>query len=233
MDETIPAQAVVVAVLVLVLGGGVAGTSTVADTVSARVDEPGAATIASTSDNGSIGPALTEFMQVTTVETGATVDSGLFAARFDSSNPSRRAMLVRHRTAALRARLDELRQERTELVEATANDTVSIRERARAARLAARIAMLQRSINETEAFARRAGVRIDDAELDRLRNGTRTLQRSELPGFTPGQGDGIPANQSTPPGLDHAPRPDGDTNRSDHRSGRETNRSDNRSGRGP
>lgn len=214
MDETIPAQAAVVAVLVLVLGGGVAGTSTIADPVSARSDEPGTATDASTSENGSIGPALTEFMQVTTVETGATVDSGLFAARFNASNSSRRAQLVSQRTAALRVRLDELRQERRELVEAIANDTVTIREHARAARLAARIAILQRSINETESIARRAGVPIDHTELDRLRNGTRTLQRSELPGFTPGPGDGLPANRSTSPGLDHTPRPDTAPNRS-------------------
>lgn len=224
MDDTIPAGPTVVAILVLVAGGGVAGTAVTSDPASALIGGADAATDAAAAEaaggNDSIGPALTAFMQATTVEARASVESGLFAARFNESNASRRALLVSHRTAALRARLDELRQERQALRNATANDTVDIADRAHAARLAARIAMLQRAVNETVTLARRGDVRFEDTELDKLRKHANDLQRSEVPGLTPGLGRTVRTNRSATPGTEHVPRPDTVPNRSGNNSRR-------------
>lgn len=222
MDDTIPAGPTVLAILVLVAGGGLAGTATTADPVSARSDGAEPATEVAAGGNDSLGPAMTAFMQATTVEAGASVESGLFAARFNESNASRRAVLVSQRTATLRARLDELRQERRALRNATANDT-DIADHARAVRLAARIAILKRAVNETVTLAQRGNVRFEETELDKLREGANDLQRSEVPGLTPGLGKTVRSNRSATPGAgpDNVTPPDTVPNRSGNKSRRD------------
>lgn len=230
MEEGIPVRAVMVAVLVLVGGGGLGGTVIGGEPVSARTaGDGGPAGYAPTAVNGttpavgngstpavgngstpaagnaSLGRAVTAFMHATDAEAAATVDDGLFAVQFRESNASRRAQLVRHRAAALQARLDDLRQERRELHNATATGSVTIAEHARAASLAARIGTLRRAVDRTATMARQTGIPFDDTELDSLRNETRGLQSDEVPGLTPGLGNRTGSNRSVPPDVDRTP----------------------------
>jgi hypothetical protein len=148
--------------------------------------------------NASLGASVSAFMQASAAETEGEVDDGMFTAAFNRSGERSRADLVTGRTNTLADRLETLQAERQELLEREGNLTVA--ERARAARLAARADALQNAINNTEQAAERAGVNAD--RFDELRENARNLSGPEVaematslvenpgrgPGAAPGDG---------------------------------------------
>lgn len=174
----------------------------VAGTADAGVDAAVAQANASDANasNASLGASVSAFMQASAAETEGEVDDGMFTAAFNRSGEQSRADLVTGRTNTLADRLEILQNEREELLEREGNLTVA--ERARAARLSARIDALQNAINNTEQAAERAGVNAE--RLGELRENARNLSGPEVaematslvenpgrgPGAAPGNGPG-------------------------------------------
>jgi hypothetical protein len=105
------------------------------------------------------------------------VEDGLFEARFERSNASERARLVRQRAAQIDRRIAELREERADLL---GGKNVTVRERAEAARLAEQSESLNDSISQTETVAQRANVSLNRTALDELRTEARNLTGPEV-----------------------------------------------------
>lgn len=121
---------------------------------------------------GGCGATISAFMQSSAAETAGSVENRMWMATFNRSEADRRAQLVRSRSRALEQRVERLQAERAELLNESDGDVTS-RERAKAARLAARIETLNEAINHTEHAATVAGV--DAAKLDQLRTQARNL----------------------------------------------------------
>lgn len=71
--------------------------------------------------NASLGGTTAAFMQATQAETAVTVNSALFAAKFNQSNASERPQLIRTRIATLERRLETLKHDQAALRKATAD----------------------------------------------------------------------------------------------------------------
>jgi hypothetical protein len=96
-------------------------------------------------------------MQASAADAEGDVEDGMFTARFNNASAERRTDVVRARAASLESRLGQLRTERDELLASSDGDP-TVAQRAKAARLTARINAMQESINTTSAAAERAGV---------------------------------------------------------------------------
>lgn len=130
-----------------------------------------------TSEPPTFGAVVSSFMQTSAADAENEVEDGIFEAKFDRSNASERARLVRQRATQLGDRIAELREERTALLD---SENVTVRERAQAARLAAQSDGLTESISQTENAAQRADVALDRTALDELRTEARNLTGPEV-----------------------------------------------------
>lgn len=131
-------------------------------------------------DNGSddgFGSAVSSFMQASAAETEGRVDNGMWAAGLNRAEATDRPGMVHARADVLERRLDRLEQERADLLNDTDGE-ITVGDRAKAARLAARAAALRAAINETEAAAATVGV--DLSRLDVLRTQAKNLTGPEV-----------------------------------------------------
>lgn len=150
-----------------------------------------------TSDRpATFGAVVSSFMQTSAADAEHEVQAGLFEARFDRSNASERARLVRQRATQLGARIEELREERAALLD---GGNVSVRERAEAARLAAQSNGLSNSIDRTVNAARAANVDLNRTRLDVLRSEARNLTGPEVSELARGLVDREDAPRRGPP----------------------------------
>lgn len=117
--------------------------------------------------NATLGASISSFMQASEADANASVDNGMFEARLERSNGSDRPVLVQERAEQLDTRLQQLRQERQEILESTEDGELTVAERARVAQLTARIKGLEQAIEQTETAAKQVG--IETSELTRMR----------------------------------------------------------------
>lgn len=142
---------------------------------------------ANASSNASFGTSVASFMQASTAEADGEVGQGMFLAHFNRSNASERPQVLDHRVSELRDRIETLRAQRAALL----NDSnVTAADRARAARLSARIDALQASINGTERAGERAG--LDVEALAVLREDAQNLSGQEIAEIATGLAGGGP-----------------------------------------
>lgn len=126
---------------------------------------------------GEFGAAISSFMQASAAETRGSVDTGMWVAEFARSNASERPEMVTNRVGVLDRRLERLEAERAELLNAS-DGNVTVEERAKASRLAARIDALRDAINRTAEAAESTGV--NATRLDELRTNARNLSGPEV-----------------------------------------------------
>lgn len=149
-----PVVAGVPAVVVGADGGELAGATGVPEASQTNVG----ASQADNASNTSMGASISSFMQASEADANASVDTGMFEAKFERTEANNRPELVQKRTEQLEARLEQLRNEREELIESTDDGELTVAERAKVARLTARIQGLKRAIEQTENVARAIGV---------------------------------------------------------------------------
>lgn len=145
---------------------------------AATTDASTAAQNGSNTSNATFGASVSAFMQASAANAEGEVDDRMFSARFENASAERRADLVRGRAAALEQRLDRLRAERAELLNTTDGEAPSVADRAKAARLTARINALENAIATTDEAADRAGVNV--TRLDELRRNASELTGREV-----------------------------------------------------
>lgn len=180
-----------IALLVAVAGAAAAAPVGALDGV-ASIGQSGNASNAS---NASLGATISAFMQASAADAQGSVDNGMFAAEFNSTeDPEARAGLVTGRAKALEMRVERLRAERAELLD-DSDGNVTVAERAKAARLASRIESLERAINQTEHAAQVAGV--NTTRLDELRSNASQLAGPEVAALA----TGLVGNGNAPPGA--------------------------------
>lgn len=226
--ERTAVTAVSVAVLV-VLSVGVVGAvttpgavdDTVVTSMGAQEGENGTATSTPASTGGEsggagdeapMGASVSSFMQASAADAENEVESGMFAAKFERSNASEQARLVRQRTDSIQRRVQELRGEREQIL---SSETVTVAERAKAARLKVRAQGLQRALNQTLTAADRAEVSVDREEVDRIRTDTKELTGPEVAGIATGLAEGKrgergPPDRSEGEGVGIGDGPDGE-----------------------
>lgn len=139
---------------------------------------PAAAQSGSNTSNATFGASVSAFMQASAADTEGEVEDGMFNARFENASEDRRTQLVQGRAANLDQRLERLRAERAELLNTTDGEAPSVADRAKAARLSARINALEDAIDTTSVAAARAGV--DVTRLDELRQNASELTGKEV-----------------------------------------------------
>lgn len=128
--------------------------------------------------NASLGASVSGFMQANAADAEGEVDDGMFAARFDNTSQERRAALVENRAGTLEQRLERLREQRAELLNGSDGEPPTVADRAKAARLTARIDALTESIDATSEAAASAGVNV--TRLEELRRNASELKGSEV-----------------------------------------------------
>lgn len=128
-------------------------------------------------DPGSFGASISAFMQSSAAETEGSVENGMWSAQFNHSDTEQREQLVESRSAALERKVKRLESERVGLLNGSDGE-VSAQERAKAARLAARIESLNEAINDTQRAAEATGVNV--TRLDELRTNASNLNGSEV-----------------------------------------------------
>ena len=207
--QTLPAV-LMAAMLVVSFGaaGAVAAPVAQGASGSAALQEGGGNTTATPAPNATDGNAtnatepatfgavVSSFMQTSAADAETEVEDGLFEARFDRSNASEQARLVRQRATQLGDRIAELREERSVLLD---GGNATVRERAEAARLAAQANSLAGSIDDTEDAARRANVSLNRTKLDELRTNARNLTGPEVSELARGLIDGDEDRRRGPP----------------------------------
>lgn len=161
---------VVVAVLIATVPAGALPAAT--------TDASTTAQNGSNTSNATFGASVSAFMQASAANAEGEVEDGMFSARFENASEERRADLVRGRAATLDQRLDRLRAERAELLNTTDGEAPSVADRAKAARLTARINALENAIATTDEAADRAGVNV--TRLDELRRNASELTGREV-----------------------------------------------------
>lgn len=191
-------RTVAVMTVLVVLAGVVAAVPAGALVYGASPAQSGAGV---NGTNVSLGATVSAFMQASAAETRGAVDNRMFSAAFNrTADEQAKARLVTGRTKALEMRLDRLQAERAALL--NGSDELTVAERAKAARLAARIESLQRAINQTDTAAERAGV--NSTRLDTLRQNANELSGPEVAALAGGlvdnstggpPGDGPPGKQ--------------------------------------
>lgn len=155
-----------------------------------------AANDTNTSDGATFGAQVSSFMQTTDADAETEVEDGMFSARFERSNASERARLVRQRAAEISDRVAELREERASIL---GGENVTVRERAEAARLAAQSRNLADSVNQTADVAIEANVELNRTALEELRTEARNLTGPEVAELARGLVDRDDAPRRGPP----------------------------------
>lgn len=171
-------RTIIVALLVVAAGFGAAPAAGFVSSGDAQV------AAANSSANVSFGASVSSFMQASAADTEGEVDQGMFAASFNDSNESDRPEVVSERIDELEERLETLREERAELLDGTEGGNLTVAERAKAARLNARIGALEESINGTAVAAERAG--LNTTRLDELRTNASQLSGPEVAAIATG-----------------------------------------------
>lgn len=136
-----------------------------------------------TGDHGDFGADISAFMQSSVADVSSSVDEGMWMAEFQRADSPQREQLVRQRTTALESRVERLETRRRELLNQTDGD-ITVRDRAKAARLAARIENLEQAIDHTRQTASVAG--IDSAKLEQLRSRASNLDGDRVAGVARG-----------------------------------------------
>ena len=206
-----PRQATLVTVLLAVAAAvvvapavGITGVATTDVAVQTNDSDGG-----SNASEASLGSQLSGFMQASSAGADGSVDSGMWAAEFNTSGEADRGDLVTRRVATLENRLDRL-EDRMAAVEA-AHENGTLPEPAyvaQASNLAERIDSLESAINQTETAAGQAGV--NASRLSELRTNASQLKGREVarlarnltvitpPGLTRGVGNGPPVDIGPP-----------------------------------
>lgn len=199
-----------VIVLLVVVGAGAVAAPAAGATDSYATQGP--VTFATNQTNGTDAPGngttgvgfgtqISAFMQASSADTNGSVDSGMWQARFNASNDSRKTRVVTHRIDKLDRRLTRLEAELSTLEATHENGTRDVAYMARASRLTAKIDSLQRAINDTDDAATSVGV--NTTRLDRLRTHARNMSGRDVAMVARGLG------VVSPPGLDnHGPPTD-------------------------
>lgn len=130
-------------------------------------------TPASDESNDPFGATISSFMQASAADAAGTVDNGMWAAGFDRAEEQARTTMVSARTDALERRLERLERERAALLN-DSDGAVSLDERARAARLAARATTLREAAAQTESAGTAVGVDVSRLRELRERSGNLT-----------------------------------------------------------
>lgn len=191
-------------VMMLVVAAGTAAAGPVAG--AGAVGQ--AATVDGSNNSTELGGSVSSFMQSSAAIAEETVDTGMWSAAFERANESERARMVHDRASTLEQRVQRLEAERAELLNAS-DGGVTVAERARAARLAARADALRDAIDRTQTAAASAGV--NASRLEELRTNARNLGGQEVADLARGiagpPGDRGPQSDAgdardTPPGLD-------------------------------
>jgi hypothetical protein len=172
---------VAVAVALLVVTAGIAVTGPVTGATAAGAATPTPTEAPSTVENGTnesqLGASVSAFMQASAAETEGSIDNGMWKAGYARANASERPAMVKNRTAVLERRAARLEAQRAALLNETDGE-VTVRERAKAARLAARIDALRDAINATAEAATETGV--NRTRLLELREQTGNFSGSEI-----------------------------------------------------
>lgn len=174
MSNRLGITALLLGLAVVVASAPVGAFPAMATGASAGVAQDGGAN----ASNATLGASVSGFMQASAADAEGEVEDGMFNARFDNATGAERADLVRARAGTLEQRLDDLREQRAELLNTTDGEEPSVADRAKAARLSARIDALEDSINTTSDAADRAGVDLE--RLDELRTNASTLTGPEV-----------------------------------------------------
>jgi hypothetical protein len=151
------------------------------------------------SANATLGASISSFMQASSANAEDEVDNRMFTAAFENTNPKNRDKLIEKRASQLQKRIDRLQEQRAELL---ADGELTVAERAKAARLQARISGLDRAIDSATEAAEWAGV--DTAGLNTLRRNARDLSGPEVAAIATGLGDTAPGRSGDVPGQDDA-----------------------------
>jgi hypothetical protein len=116
--------------------------------------------------NVSLGAEISSFMQVSTSQTKGTIDTGLWTARFNSTeNESAKKELVRHQVDDIRTRLNSLHQRKQTLVEKRKSGKISqLQYQAKMSEVIGQIRSLEHSINTTKSRARTVETGVEDLQ---------------------------------------------------------------------
>ncbi|PSQ09277.1 hypothetical protein BRC93_13155 [Halobacteriales archaeon QS_5_70_15] len=159
--------------------------------------------VANDTDNASLGTQVSSFMAASSADAENEVRTGMFQAKWNRSNASRRERLVGQRTEEIAERIAELREEREELLSA---ENLTARERAQATWLDTQADGLARSIGLMTEAANRTNVTVDRDAISGLRRSARNLSGGEVAEMEPGfvdrgpPGDAGPPDDAGPPG---------------------------------
>lgn len=199
--------------VVLLMFGAAAPVGALTGAASESVAEPDTVTQPeneTTNESDEFGASVSAFVQTSAADAEGEVNDGVFTARFDNASNETRKRLVQERTDRIAGRVAELRAQRADLLNTTG--TLTVAERARAARLAARIDALQMTLNVTEDAAMRAGV--NESRLRTLRTEANELSGPEVAELARGMAGGPDARGDRPtdttPNTPSSNRTDGD-----------------------
>jgi hypothetical protein len=185
---------VVIAVVMATVPTGALPSDLDATTASSSEQD---GTPTASSSNASFGAAVSGFMQASAADAEGDVEDGMFTARFAQASAARQKALVRGRADGHAKRLDRLRAERAELLNST-DGQPTLAQRAKAARLTARINALEESINTTSVAAEQAGV--DSTQLEKLRANAGNLSGREVAAIARGLGPDAKGRPDAPAG---------------------------------
>lgn len=154
---------------------------------------------------------VSSFMHASSGQADEAVESGMWNAAFE--NASNKSAVVDSRADAISNRLDELQEQKQQLIEARQNDAISDAEyQARMSDIVGRMAALNRSIDQTEHQARASGADLTDVE--QLRSEASNTTGSELSNvaesFADGPPDDVSAKQDTAGGPPDSTGPPND-----------------------
>lgn len=202
MTTRLGITALLVGVAVVVASVPAGALPAMATGASASVAQDGGAN----ASNASLGASVSGFMQASAADAEGEVEDGMFNARFENATGAERAAIVQSRAGTLEQRVDRLREQRAELLNTTDGEP-SVTDRAKAARLTARIDALEESIDTTSDAADRAGV--DLGRLEDLRNNASTLTGPEVSELARGLAGADTGDKRGPPG-ERGRQPNGD-----------------------
>lgn len=116
--------------------------------------------------NGSLGAEISSFMQVSASQTKGTIETELWAARFNNTeNKSAKKELVRHQVDDIQTRLDTLHQRKQTLIEERKNGEISsLQYQAEMSEVIGQIRSLEHAINTTKPRAAAVGTNVEDLQ---------------------------------------------------------------------
>lgn len=135
-------------------------------------------------EGSELGADISVFLQSSAADVRSSVDTGMWIAGFHRADAFQRKQLVSRRAATLETRAERLEAERSELLNHTDSE-ITVQERAKAARLTARIENLKQAISSTQKTVSVAGV--NSPELQQLRSRASTLHGQQVAAVARGQ----------------------------------------------